>query len=99
MEWPQQCLGLEDVTAFFADGIAASTRENLFTKEGVATAIELSAVKPTSVNYIEGVTKIPSGFENVRTLEFARGKVTFISTTGQRVTAPVRHEFLKTGKL
>ncbi len=93
------CLGLEDVTAFFADGIAASTRENLFTKEGVATAIELSAVKPTSVNYIEGVTKIPSGFENVRTLEFARGKVTFISTTGQRVTAPVRHEFLKTGKL
>jgi hypothetical protein len=93
------CLGLEDVTAYFADGLAASSRENLLTKEGVATAVELSAAKPTEVNYIQGVAKIPAGFENVRTLEFAPGQVTFVSTTGQRVTAPVRHEFLKTGKL
>jgi hypothetical protein len=93
------CLGLEDVTAYFADGLAASSRENLLTKEGVATAVELSAAKPTEVNYIQGVAKIPAGFENVRTLEFAPGQVTLISTTGQRVTAPVRHEFLKTGKL
>jgi hypothetical protein len=93
------CLGLEDVTACFADGLAASTRENLLTKEGVATAVELSAEKPTVVNYIQGVVRIPAGFENVKTLEFAPGIVTFISTTGQRVAAPVRHEFLKTGKL
>ena len=51
------------------------------------------------MNYIQGAVKIPAGFENVRSLEFAPGAVTFISTTGQRVTAPVRHEFLKTGKL
>ena len=64
-----------------------------------ATAVELSAAKPTAVNYIQGVTKIPADFEAVRTLEFAPGQVTFVSTTGKRVTAPVRHEFLKTGKL
>jgi hypothetical protein len=93
------CLGLEDVTAFFADGLAASSRENLLTKEGVATAVALSADKPTAVNYIQGVVKIPDGFENVKTLAFSPGEVTFISTTGKRVTAPVRHEFLKTGKL
>ena len=93
------CLGLEDVTAYFADGLAASTREDLLTKEGVATAVELTANKPAAVNYIQGVAKIPAGFENVRTLEFTPGQVTFVSTTGQRVTAPVRHEFLKTGKL
>ena len=93
------CLGIEDVTAFFADGLAASTRENLLTKEGVDTALTLSADKPTAVNYIQGVVKIPDGFENVKTLEFAPGEVTFVSTTGKRVTAPVRHEFLKTGKL
>jgi hypothetical protein len=93
------CLGLEDVTAFFADGLAASSRENLLTKEGVATSVELTANKPAAVNYIQGVAKIPAGFENVRTLEFTPGQVTFVSTTGQRVTAPVRHEFLKTGKL
>lgn len=93
------CLGLEDVTAFFADGLAASTRENLLTKEGVDTALTLRADQPTAVNYIQGVVKIPAGFENVQSLEFAPGAVTFISTTGQRVTAPVRHEFLKTGRL
>lgn len=93
------CLGLEDVTAFFADGLAASTRENVLTKEGVATALELSADKPTVVNYIQGVAKIPAGFENVKSLEFTPGTVTFVSTTGQRVPAPVRHEFLTTGKL
>lgn len=93
------CLGLEDVTAFFAEGLASSIQDNLLTQAGVGTSIELSAAKPTSVNYIQGVTKIPSGFENVQRLEFAPGQVTFISTAGQRVTAPVRHEFLKTGQL
>ena len=93
------CLGLEDVTAYFADGLAASITENALTREGVETAVALSADRPTSVNYIQGVVKIPAGFENVRTLEFAPDSVTFVSTTGQRVTAPVRHEFIKTGKL
>ena len=93
------CLGLEDVTAFFADGLAASTRENLLTKEGVDTALALRADQPTAVNYIQGVVKIPAGFENVQSLEFAPGAVTFIATTGQRVPAAVRHEFLKTGRL
>ena len=93
------CLGLEDVTAHFADGLAISTSENVLTKAGMVTAIKLSADQPTSVNYIQGAVKIPGGFENVKTLEFTPGAVTFISTTGKRVTAPVRHEFLKTGKL
>ncbi len=93
------CLGLEDVTAYFADGLKASSRANVLTKEGIATAIELKEGKPTTVNYIQGVVKVPDGFEMVKTLEFAPGKVTFVSTTGKRVPAPVRHEFLKSGKL
>lgn len=93
------CLGLEDVTAYFADGLKASTRDNILTKEGVATAVELKARTPTAVNYIQGVVKIPAGFETVKTVEFAPGRVTFVSTTGKRVTTPVRHEFLKSGKL
>jgi hypothetical protein len=92
------CLGLEDVTAFFADGLAASTKENALTKEGVETSIDCSSDAPATVNYIQGVVKIPEGFENVQTLEFAPGEVTFVSTTGKRVAAPVRHEFLATGK-
>ena len=91
------CLGIEDATAFFADGLAASVGDNLLSKEGIATAVTLTADKPTTVNYIQGVVRIPEGFENVKTLEFAPGEVTFVSTTGKRVTAPVRHEFLATG--
>lgn len=93
------CLGLEDVTACFADGLQASINENVLTKEGIATALTLTAEKPTVVNYIQGVVQIPAGFGMVKTLGFAPGKVTFLSSTGQQVTAPVRHEFLKTGRL
>ena len=93
------CLGLEDVTAHFADGLKASMEDNVLSKEGVRTAVELKSDKPTTVNYIQGVVKVPEGFEMVKTLEFAPGQVTFVSTTGKKVTAPVRHEFLKTGIL
>lgn len=93
------CLGLEDVTAHFADGLVPSTRDNVLTREGVPTSLELTAASPTVVNYIQGVVRIPQGFENVQSLEFSPGAVTFLSTTGKRVTTPVRHEFLKTGKL
>lgn len=93
------CLGLEDVTAYFADGLAASLDENKLTKEDVPTAIELHPDRPTVVNYIQGTAKIPEGFDVVRTVEFAPGQVTFVSAGGKRATVPVRHEFLKTGRL
>lgn len=93
------CLGLEDVTSFFADGLMASTQDNILNKEGIATSVKLESTTPTSVNYIQGVVKIPDGFEMVKTLEFTPGEVTFVSTTGKRVTTKVRHTFLKTGKL
>ncbi|MFZ4647050.1 MAG: hypothetical protein ACOYNP_14955 [Gemmataceae bacterium] len=93
------CLGLEDVTSFFADGLKASTSDNILNKEGVATSVNLEGTKPKIVYYIQGVVKIPDGFEMVKSLEFAPGEVTFVSTTGKRVTTKVRHTFLKTGKL
>lgn len=93
------CLGLEDVAAFFADGLAPSARDNALTQQGVRTALTLTADRPTEIRYIQGAAKVPAGFAQVRTVTFAPGKATFISTTGQRVTVPVRHEFLKTGRL
>jgi len=93
------CVGIEDITGHWADGLAASTAPNVLTREGLRTAIDLSASRPTAVNYIQGVVRVPPGFDEVKTLEFGPGTVTFISTGGLRVTAPVRHEFLKTGKL
>lgn len=91
------CVGLEDVTAFFADGLKPSASANILTKEGIKTAQDISGT--FQVNYIQGVAKVPAGFTDVASVEFAGGVATFISTSGQRVMIPVRHEFLKTGQL
>jgi hypothetical protein len=74
-------------------------RDNPLTRLGVPTAIALSPTQPTRVNYIQGVARIPSGFDGVQKLEVAPGAVTFLSTSGQRVTIPVHHEFVRTGTL
>jgi hypothetical protein len=94
-----RCLGLEDACGFFAEGLKASCEPNVLTRKGIPTAIELSPERPTCVNYIQGVIKIPAGFETVRSAQFESGKVTFFSITGKQVTTAVNWEFLKTGRL
>lgn len=88
------CLGLEDVTTFFADGLAASAGGNLLSRRGFPTALEFSAEKPTEIRYIQGVSRVPAGFGKVVGAEFAPGQVTFVDEGGKRATVPVKHEFL-----
>jgi hypothetical protein len=92
-----RCLGLEDVCAYFAEGLAASVGANPVSDAGIPTAAVLSAKRPTSVNYIQGVVKVPRGFDEVASVSFGVGSATFVSTNGKTVTAPVNHEFLKSG--
>ena len=94
-----RCLGLEDVCGFFAEGIKASCEPNVLTRHGIPTALELSPERPTVVNYIQGLVRIPAGFEMVRSAQFEPGKVTFVSITGKQASAAVHWEFLTTGKL
>jgi len=94
-----RCLGLEEVCGYFANGLAESVARNDLSKAGIATAARLSPKRPTAINYIQGVVKVPRGFECVQAASFRPGKVTFTSVTGRKVTAPVRHEFLKSGRL
>ncbi len=94
-----RCLGLEDVCAYFAEGLAPSVRPNPISRAGIPTAVKLSPKRPTAINYIQGVVKTPRGFEMVKDVRFAKGRVTFISTTGKKVSAAVRYEFLQTGEL
>ena len=93
------CVGLEDICGFFADGLVPSVRPNALSKAGIATSVALSPRKATVVNHIQGVVKIPRGFQKVRSARFEPGKVTFISTSGKRAVATVNHEFLRTGEL
>ena len=92
------CLGLEDVCGYFATGMADSARPNVINKAGIPTTLKLSPKRPTVVNYIEGVVKVPRGFDRVKAVRFAKGRVTFLSASGKRATAPVNHDFLCTGK-
>ena len=91
------CVGIEDVTAFFADGLKASAEENAISKLGAKTALDING--ELTVRYIQGVAKIPQGFIEVADVEFKDGKVTFVSTTGQRVSEPIYYEYLRTGNL
>ncbi len=94
-----RCLGLEDVCGFLAEGLAESIRPNAATCAGIKTAIRLSTDKPTAVNYIQGVVKVPRGFGRVRKVEFAPGKATFVSEKGKKANVQVQHEFLASGEV
>lgn len=91
------CLGLEDVCAYFAEGLAPSLKDNELTRRGVPTAVRLSPSKPTEIRYIQGVVATPRRFGRVAKVIFTPGQATFLDATGLHVTAPVSHEFLRTG--
>jgi len=93
------CIGLEDVCGYFADGMAASVKKNDLNEKGIPTAHKLSPLRPTAVNYIQGVARIPKGFGRVRTVRFQEGLATFVGESGKTAAAPVDHAFLFSGAL
>jgi hypothetical protein len=94
-----RCLGLEDVCSYLNEGMPISARPNDVNAQGIPTAMQLDPKRPTFVNYVEGVAKIPAGFKMVRDVEFGKGKVVFVSVTGKKVDVPVNYEFARTGRL
>ncbi|MFN9217650.1 MAG: hypothetical protein ACK6D0_07390 [Planctomyces sp.] len=93
------CLGLEDVTAFFAEGLKASVEPNELTRQGVPTAVTLQQDQPTAVHYLQGAVRIPADFDTVTTVDFAAGEAVFKAASGASVRVPVDHQFVLTGKL
>ena len=93
------CLGLEDVCAYFAMGLPASVKRNELNEKGILTAHKLTPSRPTAINHIQGVARIPKGFGRVRTVRFNEGTASFVGESGKTVTAPVDHGFLFTGRI
>jgi hypothetical protein len=56
-------LGIEDVTAYFHLGLAASLADNPWKEKGVPTALALGRKKSTRIPYIMGVAPLPDGFD------------------------------------
>ncbi len=93
------CIGLEDVCSYMADGLGPSIQKNPASEAGIATTMNLSPKKPTVVNYIEGVVKIPRGFDRVAKVAFSTAGVEFTSESGKSVKAAVHYDFVFTGRL
>lgn len=87
------------MTSHFADGLAPSIAENVLSKQGVPTTLELKVDEPTVVNYIQGVARVPADFDRVVTMEFGTGEITLVSPDGKRIAVPVNHQFTKTGNV
>ncbi len=87
-------LGLEDVTSYFHGGLKESAERNPVNRRGIKTALQLSPTEPLEVNYIMGVAAIPKSFTRVKTIQRTPKGITLISTTDQRVAAPLDLDFL-----
>ena len=92
------CIGLEDVCAYFARGLAESVVENDVNKAGIPTCHALDG-SGFDVNVIEGVLRIPEGFDKVKTIVFEEGKCTFISESDKLACTQVNYNFVFTGDL
>lgn len=89
------CLGLEDVCAYFAEGLVPSTAPNPLSEQGIRTAIELNAKQPTEIRYAQGAARVPADFDRVKAINFSKpDQVTLVADSGATATVPVRHEFV-----
>lgn len=92
-----RCIGLEDVCAFLAEGIDVSLKENMLTREGVPTAVQLSGERPPVVSYIQGLVRCDSSFDGVDHLEFGKEGVSFVSPGGKSIRTSVDWRFVFQG--
>lgn len=93
------CVGIEDVTAFFAEGLVPSMNENSLSQNGVMTSVSLSSQKPTHVHYIQGLVRLPEGFADVKSVSFNENdSIVFTSSNGTKVYAKTRWKFVFDGR-
>ena len=89
-----QCLGVEDICGYFADGLAASANENTLSEKGIATSIACSDATPTDIRNIQGAVSVPATFDRVKEISFGENEITLLSESGQVVTVPLNYNFV-----
>lgn len=91
------CIGVEDVCSSFADGLAVSAKENFLNKEGIKTCHQIKADSDLYVNYIQGIVRIPEGFDRVKTITKKDNGVLITSFSGRKAFTAVDTDFLIAG--
>lgn len=87
-------MGLEEVTAYFAYGLAESAGPNEIAAKGFPTSVTLSPEKPLVVTYIMGVAAIDAGFDRVAAIEPDGDGIRLIAESGAQAHAAVDLSFL-----
>jgi len=87
-------LGIEDVTAYFHLGLAASLAENPWRKKGIPTALALGARKTARIPYIMGVAPLPAGFDRVRAIQRTGTGIRLSASAGAVIDHAVDTAFL-----
>lgn len=93
----QGVMGLEDVTSFFHNGIAAGVERNSFNERGIPTCVELHSFPPLVVNYIMAVAPVPAKWGPVKSIERVPSGVMLHSTKGRPFLAPLEVDYLYSG--
>ena len=88
------CLGIEDGCMNFDLGLAASCRPNALSRRGIPTCAVLSGKRPFEIRYVQGVARVPAGFDRVCAVRFSPGAASFRSVRGQDAQVQVAHEFV-----
>lgn len=94
-----QCLGVEDICGYFADGLAESVEENVLSKQGIATALNCSKEKPLDIRSIQGAVSVPADFGRVEDIVFGNNEMEIRTVEGRSVIVPVNYEFVFGEKL
>lgn len=88
------CLGIEEVLAHLASGLQISVEPNALSGRGLSTSTNLDGVSPLNIRNIQGVCRIPEGFDRVADVTFEPGKVVFHSVSGSVADTAVDWNFV-----
>jgi hypothetical protein len=88
-------LGVEDVTAYFHLGLAASLANNPWREKGVPTSVALSPSKTTRIPYIMGIAALPRGFDSVRRIRRTATGIRLQSASGAQIDHAVDTTFIQ----
>lgn len=94
-------LGVEDITAYFHAGLAASSRDNPLNARGIPTALRPDAQGQFSIFYLQGVARVPPDFDCVANIEghWRDHSIVLRAASGATVAIPCNLDFLRTGTL
>lgn len=88
-------LGIEDVTAYFHLGLAASLADNPWKEKGVPTSLALGRKKCIRIPYLMGVAPLVEGFDSVRTIQRTCTGIRLTSASGAQIDHIVDNTFIE----